>query len=90
MNELIDGDDGRDCRSPYHLGCEKCFPPEDRCAECHETFPTDDLISANRWYPKADLKICLGCNSEFVEQEINEYKFTPQQEREINSLINIH
>ena len=27
-NHIIDGDDGRDCRSPKHMGCDKCNDPE--------------------------------------------------------------
>jgi hypothetical protein len=29
MNYLIDGDDGSDCRSPYHKGCSKCEHEEE-------------------------------------------------------------
>ena len=89
MNAMIDSDNGDDERSPYytklnaHERLEKCF-------ECGDKHPAQDLHSGQPWYNSPLMSLCTDCVQQFAQADIDEFNFTSDHERLIESLRIVH
>lgn len=82
---MIDSDNGDDERSPYYA---KLDPQErtEKCFECGNEHPAGELHSGQPWYNSPLVRLCTDCVQMFVQADIDEFDFTSDHERIIESL----